>query len=458
MEATFYLFDKRTDSTAVPTGIGTKVTVVLKEGSDFDYPVFKVSNKNILKANYMFWNGDYYFITGRRYICNEYYEISCEMDVLGSHRTQIMSSTQYVLRSTVSPDYTLIDSMYPTKAQPTIHSQTITDLGANNTGHYVLITISGNGVVYYAMNQAEFNLFLDQIYTTPQDDWYDYIPQLGGSIIRSVLNPTDYIIGCKWIPFNKVNTGTTDNVHLGYWSSSNSVTVYKATTPMKYATVNFTLHPTTDATKAFMNCSAYHTVQVYIPGCGTVPIDYAKFKGNSSGTILVAVDVLGAVTATIKNSSGDVLSLVSGALGQDVPVASNSMSLTGAATLGGGIGTAIGGVAKFAAGDYAGAAEDAAEGLAGIASGAMASIPDVVTKGTVGSYYYEANHLTVDVLEEVYDIPTQAPTQQGYPCMKLLTLGTAGYYQIKNPQVDFGEDTNVKAKIESFMRSGFYVE
>lgn len=457
MEAKFWLFDKRTDSTAVPSDPATKVTIVLKEGSDLDYPVFKISNKNILKANYMQWEGNYYFITGRRFINNEYFEISCEIDVLGTYRTDIMSSTQYVLRSTVSPDYTLIDSMYPTKAQPTIHSQTLTTLGANNTGHYVLITISGNGVVYYAMNQSEFNGFLSQIYGTPQEDWYDNIPQLGGSIVRSVLNVTDYIIGCKWVPFNKASGGS-DVVHLGYWTSNSAVTVYNATTPLKYASVPFTLYPTTGATKAFMNCSAYHTVQISIPGCGTVPVDYAKFKGNNSGTAVINVDVLGSVTATIKNSDGDVLALVSGSLGQDVPVSSNSMSVTGIAALGGGVGTAIGGVAKFAAGDYAGALEDIGEGAAGIASGAMASIPDVVTKGSVGSYYYEVNHLTVDVLEEVYDISPQAPTQQGYPCMKLLTLDTAGFYMIKNPQVAFGEDTQVKAKIENFMRVGFYVE
>jgi hypothetical protein len=458
MEAKFWLFDKRTDSTAVPSDPATKITIVLKEGSDIDYPVFKISNKNILKANYMQWDGNYYFITGRRYINNEYFEISCEIDVLGTYRTNIMSSSQYVLRSTNSPDYNLIDNMYPTKAMPTIYNQTLTDLGANNTGHYVLITISGNGVVYYAMNQSDFDSFLSQIYATPQEDWYDNIPQLAGSITRSVLNVTDYIIGCKWIPFSKVNTGSSDTVHLGYWTSNNSVTVYKATTPIKYATVSFTLHPTTDASKAFMNCSAYHTVQISIPGCGTVPVDYSKFKGQNSGTILICVDVLGSITATIKNASGDVLSLVSGSLGQDVPVSSNSMSVAGISALGGGVGAAVGGVAKFASGDYAGALEDIGEGAAGIASGALASIPDVVTKGSVGSYYYEVNHLTVDVLEEVFDISPQAPTQQGYPCMKVLTLDTAGYYMIKNPQVPFGEDTQIKAKIENFMRIGFYVE
>ena len=458
MEATFWIFDKRQDSTAVPSSVGTKINVLLKEGSDLDHPVFKIHTKTLLKATYMLWEGSYYFITGRKYIYNEYYEISCDIDALGTCRSQIMSSSQYVLRSTVSPDYNLIDTLYPTKSNPTIYSQTKTDLGANNTGHYVLMTISGAGVVYYAMTQSEFDSFLSAVYAEKQEDWYQNITELSGSLVKQFLNVTDYIIGCRWIPFSIKDTGNSDVIHLGYWTTGSAVTVYKATTPLKYVTISFALHPTTAANKAFMNTSAYHSVQISIPGCGTYPIDYAKFKGASTGKVVLCVDVLGNITGAIQNADNDILTLVSGSLGQEVPVSSRTFNLSGAVVGGAGGDSIAAGLASIGSGNYAQAAGEILGGAIGVAAGVAASVPDVNTKGSVGSYYYDLNHLTVDVLETVYDIPSFAPTQQGYPCMKVMTLSTAGFYMIKNPQVDFGDDLFIKNQIEGYMARGFYVE
>ena len=64
----------------------------------------------------------------------------------------------------------------------------------------------------------------------------------------------------------------------------------------------------------------------------------------------------------------------------------------------------------------------------------------------------------VRVQEWIYPITPLASTQNGYPSMQIATLGTAGFYQIKNPQVDFGDDLYIKNQIESYMSRGFYVE
>ena len=60
--------------------------------------------------------------------------------------------------------------------------------------------------------------------------------------------------------------------------------------------------------------------------------------------------------------------------------------------------------------------------------------------------------------EVIYDITTQNGSINGYPCMKTLTLSSDGYYQIANPQVDFGDDIYVKDKIIEYMQDGFYIE
>lgn len=457
MEATFHIFDKRTNSTKVPSTPGTKVTVNLKEGSDFDEPVFLVSNKNILKANYMEWNGHYYFITGRSYVYKDLYEVRAKIDSLGSYKARITGSTQYVIRSTVSPDYGLIDSAYPTQAEPTLHHATYS-MSTDDTGHYILMTVSASGIKYYAMLPSEFENFLSTIYGQTQDDLWDTIESASSSMVRNFLNVDQYIIGCRWVPFPKVNTGISSELKLGYWPTGVTYTEYLSTTPLTYNTKPITLHPTSVASKDFMNCSAFHSLQIYIPGCGSYPVDYAKLKGASSCKVIYKVDCLGNITGGIYNNSDEMLTSIAGSLGQDVPVSSRSMSFSGGMAIAGGIGNIVGALAGWATGTGANVTDDIIEGASEVVSGVVASVPDVSTRGSVGSYSYEAGYLLIHALECVYDISAQAPTQQGYPCMKLLTLSSDGYYQIKNPQVDFGDDERVKSEIRSFMSSGFYVE
>lgn len=457
MEAIFHIFDKRVNSTKVPSTPGTKVTVVLKDGADFDNPVFEVSNKNILKANYMEWNGHYYFITGRKYIHNNLFEISAEIDVLGTYKAQITSSTQYVIRSTVSPDYGLIDTAYPTDAMPTVHHAS-QSMNTDATGHYIVMTVSSSGIKYFAMLPTEFATFLSTIYGQTQDDLWSTIESAQSSMVRNFLNVDQYIVGCRWVPFPKVITGMSEELKLGYWGTGVNYTLYNATTPLTYDTKSITLYPTASTTKAFMNCSAFHSLQIYIPGCGTYPIDYAKLKGASTCKVLFKVDCLGSITGAILNNSNEVLTQISGSLGQDVPVSSRSMSFSGGMALAGGAGNIVSGLASWASGKTIGVADDLLEGTLDIISGAAAAVPDVCTKGSVGSYSYEADYLNIHSLECVYEISDQAPTQQGYPCMKVMTLGSDGFYQIKNPQVDFGDDNQIKSQIRSFMASGFYVE
>ena len=456
MVATFWIFDKRQDSTAIPTSTGTKITVVLKEGSDLDHPVFKIHTKTLLKATYMLWDGSYYFITGREYICNEYYEISCDIDALATCRSQIMSSSQYVLRSTVSPDYTLIDSAYPTKSAPTVHHNTYT-CGTDSTGHYVLMTVSGSGIKYYAMLPSEFETFLSTIYGQTQDDLWSTIESAQSSMVRNFLNVDQYILGCRWVPYPKVITGITSHLKLGYWDTGVTYDEYLSSTSLTYNTKTITLYPTTTASKNFMNCSAYHSLQLFIPGCGSYPVDYAKLKGAASCKVIYKVDCLGNITGGIYNSDDEMLTSISGSLGQDVPVSSRSMSFSGGMAIAGGLGNMVSALAGWAGGAK-GAVDDILEATTEIISGAAASVPDVSTKGSIGSYNYEDGYLLIHALECIYDIPVQAPTQQGYPCMKVMTLGTSGFYMIKNPQVDFGDDLFIKNQIEGYMARGFYVE
>lgn len=459
MTATFYNLNKRQDSTKVPTGSGTDITVNLKNGADFDNPVFEMQT-NVTGYNYMLWNGHYYFITGRKYIHNQFFEISCTIDALGTCRSDIMSSSQYVLRTSNSSlaNHKLIDNAYPAETEPNSNHYAIT-MGIDNTGCYVLSVKSDKGIQYFIITLSQLQNILDQIMATKQEDLWSTISDLVGSLGPSLLNASDYIIGVRWMPFS-VPSGTAYPIVLGYWATG--ISAPEASTRFNFVSApggefTLTVHPETDSTKEFLNCAQYHGCTVFVPGCGEIPIDFGKVQGTSI-KVSITVDISGAVTAIIKNTDGEILGRSHGVLGAEVPITASNVGAGGIGATAAGIGTVVGALATAGASGFAAAMGEAAEGAIEIGTGIAASIPDVNTSGGAGSYLVPAGADMLRVQEWMYPITEQAPVQNGYPCMKVMTLGTAGFYQIKNPQVDFGDDLYIKNQIESYMARGFYVE
>jgi len=460
MDAAFYTLDKRRDSTKQPSGTGTVISVTLKEGSDFDYPVFLMQT-NVTAFNYMKWNDHYYYITGRRFIHANLFEISCEIDALASCRGSIKSSSQYVLRTSVETlaNYNLIDNSYATEAEPELWHDRKT-IGMTDAGSYILVTKGGNGINYYGITESQLNSLLSSLLATKQENLWDTISNIGQTLGPSFLNVMEYIVGCRWMPFPIPSGGVSQNIYLGYWDSGISGKVY--TTQLNLVSnpggaYSLTVHPETDAKKAFMNCSQYHQCKVYVPGCGEIPIDFAKVNGSSIN-VSISVDVSGAVTAIIKNNDGEILATNYGVLGADVPISGSGFNLGGIISAGSGAGTVVSAIATAATGGFGAALGEAAAGAIEIGTGIAAAIPDVNTKGGAGSYYIVDDLELLGVTEAVYKLTAQAPTQQGYPSMKIATLSSNGYYQIKNPQVDFGDDLTIKGLIENYMRIGFYIE
>ena len=454
MDVYFYNLNKRKNSTKVPTGTGDKKTVKLKDNTDFDNPVF-IMNSNVTGYNYASWNGAYYFIVGRKYIGNELFEITMEVDALATHASEIKASTQYVIRSSVSPDYTLIDTFYPTFYKPTIIQQAGSSFALDSTGSYVLITKSADGIEYFGVSQSQLGNLFHTLMLEKQENLWDKVADIGQALGPAFLNVTDYIIGCKWIPF-PLQGGTGKQITLGAWDSGIYAIKYSEVLEIQNTSQSFSLTKFT-GTKEFMNSSSFYRVTVYIPGCGETPIDIAKCGANV--TVNYKIDCLGNILCTI-SSGGNNLTRVSGSLGREVPLSASVGVASGVSKIGAGVGALITAGVGVATGGIgvAAAAGLAGGGLASIGSGAQTMVADVATKGSIDSYAIGPSSLQMFLTEYKYDIPTQNGTINGYPCMKTLTLSSDGFYQCKDPQVDFGEDLYIKDKIIEYMQGGFYIE
>ena len=457
MTLELFSFNKRRNSTKTPSGSGTKLDVFLKHETDFDNPTF-ILNTDPRSYNYCKWNGAYYYITAHRFIRTGVYEISCTIDSLATEKSNIKASTQFVIRSSVSPDYTIIDNFYPTSYKPQIIQTAGSGITFSQTGSYVLAVKSETGIKYYGISASNLQTLLSSIMTEHQEDLWSTIADLGGSIGPAFLNVTDYIIACRWVPFLVQAGQGEEDIYLGYWNTHIRGNLYEKTLQMGVAGMGFGLHPFTGA-KEFMNCSQYYRVTVFVPGCGEMPIDMAKCKGSSGLYVEFKIDVLGAVSGCVK-SDNKIIQRFSGSVGKDVPISSANGVGSGLAGVGAGvtslavagIGAMTGGVGGVAlAGLIAG-------GVGAIGSGVANTVPDINTTGSLSSYFVPPGSDNFYVTEYIYDITTQNGAINGYPCMKTLTLSSDGYYQVKDPQVDFANDLRIKEEIIQYMSMGFYIE
>lgn len=452
-----FSFNKRRNSTKIPTSQGVQVTVDLKHETDFDTPTFLLFT-DPRSYNYCKWNNSYYYINSPRYVRTGIYEISCTIDSLATERDNIMSSTQFVIRSSAVPDYTVIDNFYPAKYKPEIIQTSGSGITFSDTGSYVLAVKTAKGIRYYGISSTELANLFDFIMSEKQETLWETISDLVGTIGPAMLNVTDYIIACRWVPFPIQAGQGVEEIFLGYWNTHVQGNLYNKTLQMAVAGEGFGLHPYTGA-KEFMNCSQYYQVTVFVPGCGEMPIDMSKCKGTSGLFVEFKIDVLGTVAGCVK-SDNKIIQRFSGSLGRDVPISSSEGVASGLAGIGGGVaglvtatvGALTGGVGGVAlAGLIAG-------GVGAIGSGIANTAPDINTTGALSSYFVPPGSDNFYVTEYKYDITEQNGSINGFPCMKTLTLSTSGYYQVKDPQVDFANDLKIKEDIIQYMAGGFYVE
>ena len=121
---TTFNFAKRANSTKQPTGLsGTDWSVVLKEKTSYDQPVFLLKSDSQPEFNYLQWGSWYYFVTGISYVRNDLYEVACDLDVLATYKTAIGATSAFVLYDTAS-NTEITDRRLSMKTTATVSSNT----------------------------------------------------------------------------------------------------------------------------------------------------------------------------------------------------------------------------------------------------------------------------------------------------------------------------------------------
>ena len=165
-EVKFGKSDKRINSTKIPT-LTESATCVLKSGTSVEKPTFILQGVAPFEWNvaYCATFGRYYFVNDVTYV-ESTYEISCACDYLASYKDEILSNSMYVTRSSNVTNFNryLIDTMFPTTAQPTISQSTAT-LPTSTVGS-ILCCIIGNGEnSFLSLHPATFKAVTKDLYS-----------------------------------------------------------------------------------------------------------------------------------------------------------------------------------------------------------------------------------------------------------------------------------------------------
>lgn len=293
---------KRPNSTLLPTTAQETAAVTLscelKDATSIFKPTFIVAanGSSILNKNYAYLSefGRYYFI---REIVSDHnlWNITCEVDVMASFKSDVGNGSHYVLRSASSYDGFISDNMYGAK----IKLSSTKSLFAPNPFYWntnssfvlgVIANASANAnqvgsLVYYQMDRDALLYFIDYL-MHHINDWCN-IPtaQYDIGVQEALLNPIQYIVSCVAVPVG-IPSGASQasTIEFGYYHMNFPSTGHGKVHMLQFGeynnesgTATIITHPQTSTRGAYMNAAPFTEYIVHFGPFGDIPLDPALF-------------------------------------------------------------------------------------------------------------------------------------------------------------------------------------
>lgn len=181
--ANYYLYTtaKRHNSTLVPSG-GIQAALVLKSGTSLLKPTFLLEISQRPTATMVSFEGRYYFVTDIISVRNNLWEIECEVDPLSTYKTEILSTSGFVMYDTTA-NTELIDSRLSRNTTELVNSSNgnFSKLGAVSgagRGTVVIGVVTDDGCMYYALSAANAANLLSSINSSEIPNLIE-VPEIG---------------------------------------------------------------------------------------------------------------------------------------------------------------------------------------------------------------------------------------------------------------------------------------
>ncbi len=452
-----YSFSKYENSTKVPSGsAGTTYNGVLIEPCSVLNPVIKVNGINGYSYNYAYIStfSRYYFITDWE-TQDGFWYLTLRVDPMGSFKTTIGGSTQFVERAAGVQDEYLVDTLYPTSGK---WSGSVVELeqGLNaylDNGTFVL-NITGSKANYgsYACDWHTFTNVIKEM-TLKYDDnsWWTNI---GQGIRNSIYQPFKHLGTVLWFPANYIDTTgitATHTIYLGttYLDGSTQhdgvydMSFYKLDGPSLYHSDSESLpkHPLASTYGKYMNLKPFSRYIYHDGVFGNIELDPTMLIDKTTVSIGKSTDpATGVQTVNLPDGQFRV-----GQVGVLIPMENNSLN----------IGGFLSSVASAVANAFA-------ENYVGLASGVLAAteslLPTTTTTSQMGSTVLCNEYTTINCY--FWETTGHDPTNKGKLYCKTKQINTlSGYVQTSNSHISSAAMSSTEQDmIKSIMDSGFYYE
>lgn len=469
MQAEFYKFSKRKNSTAVPTGSGLEVELTLKNGTSILQPTFLLS-ADISEYNYCHFNDRYYWINDITSVRNGLWEVQCRVDVLASWKSEILETSAFVQYSSSDNDQNITDSRNAVK----IDKHVAYAVATSETGLFSPVWQSQGGIFVLgtmgALNSEVVTQSFCGLYVLDGGQLTEVAKILNSEevlqqLINFFMNPTDTVVFCRWFPvgFNVVGVNTA-NVTFGIYETNINATILTK----NYGTDILDIEIPWE-TEDFRRVEPFTGANLYMPGVGSVSLNLASISNCTGISLHATVDyVNNSVHYGVfgLGSGGELIGMYTGSLGADIPVASVQGKDMG------GVLSSIGGIVSGALllgtagiGDDLPALASAFAIGGGVAKGIAASNTQVVkSSGSFGGGYgiYSGQGI-LPTLTMTRSLSIQEPSEyndfMGNPCMKYRQIsGLSGYCQTSGFQVSGEMLDSEKTEINNMMNGGVYIE
>lgn len=492
-----YTFSKKTNSTAQPGGSpAASFNCTLKDETSFLSPQLMLSASNPTAYNYAYIStfGRYYWISDWESLKNGIWLATLQVDALASFKTNIGSSSQYVLRSASSFDGSIKDEYYPIKLS---HTYTIVG-GAStpfaqdfNSGVYIVGCVGTGvtgigGVIYYELTPAQFRGVVKWLLDNPLDPDYqgdvdgiqitsedvslipNFVVKFLSPYYKTMINPIQYITSAMWFPVAPTGVTVQVPVRVGWWKTDvNGFPLDSGQSGQQVSgSVEFEVfaHPQAAARGSYLNTAPYTTYRLYFGPFGEIELDSVRMASINKIYCYFHIDfVTGVGYLTVNDVASELapIATVKTKVGVSVSLSSMQTDVSKMALMQGAqkvdaITNAIAAPIRslFGAGSIPETAANVVTNTIGTIAETSAN-PE--QRGSSGSMVdYALNPRLVISYNQIAD---DNNAEVGKPLCKIKTISSlSGYIQCSDGDLAIAATQEEIDSIKSYLKGGFYYE